>query len=429
MTVSAALAVETSAGERTVYHSQDFGWKAGQDITQAFGKLLKEGELKTGEELVLDHSYRISGTHALPDGFTLTAKEGAGLEVTDAKANRPLFVLGNKTALRNLTILYLDTPEMGGRSYKHGIDFFDKKAITASGKSDILIKNCRLEGMIAHHIVLSNCIRPKIVGCHVIGGFWAVVISGKDLVFKDCLFEKSSCDNVKGGADGALFENCVFQDTCRDGIDTTGGLNDTIVRNCIFRRLGCSGLDIKSHYNSGPGRPENVGILIEKCLFTDVPNGVVFTTNDGGRRRGGKDLLTPANIKRYVPHDIDVNDCTFGHVEKPLRPSVFGKDMDPDKYGYGVKYPKQGEHMRLFLVKDAYDIRYRDARTFGERIMPVYIRSDGGSRHLSREAADVIDRETCITGNILKEPARPPKPGDKSVPFACGPQPLEGKQP
>jgi len=403
--------------QATVHHSSDIGWAADQDVTTGFAKLLESGELKAGDELVLDHIYRIGGTHQLPDDFKLSAKKGAGFEVTDAKTNgKPLLELGNKTTLHNLTIIYRNTPELGGRSYKHGVDFFDKAGINASGKSNVLIKNCRLEGMISHHIRISDCKQPKVIGCHIIGGFWAVVISGKDLVFQRCLFEKSCCDCIKGGADGALVEECVFQDACRDGIDTTGGLNDTVIRNCIFRRLGCCGLDLKSHYEGVLGRPENVGILVEKCLFSDMPNAVVLTTLDDSRRKGGKDQLTAANMKKYAPHDVNINDCVFGHVEKPLLPSKRG--------GYGVDYPtEEAEHMRLILLKDAYAVRYRNARLFGDRIIPVLIHSIGGGKALSQEAADAIDRS--VTGNILDEPAPPIGPGVTEAPFSCGPQAAE----
>jgi hypothetical protein len=412
VTLVCALPVQAA-----VHHSSDFGWAAHQDVTESLAKLLKSGKLRSGDELVLDRTYRIRGTHELPDNFTLSAKKGAGFEVTDAKTNsKPLLELGNKATLHNLTIIYVNTPELGGRSYKHGVDFFDKRAINASGKSNILIKSCRLEGMISHHIRLSNCKQPKVIGCHIIGGFWSVVVSGKDLVFQRCLFEKSCCDCIKGGADGALVEDCVFQDTCRDGIDTTGGLNDAVIRNCIFRRLGCCGLDLKSHYEGALGRPENVGILIESCLFSDMPNAVVLTTLDHRRRKEGKDQLTAANMKKYAPHDIDINDCVCGHVEKPLLPSKQG--------GYGVDYPtEEGEHMRLILLKDAYGIRYRDARLFGDRIKPVLIHSIGGGNALSKEAAEAIDHS--VTGNILDEPAPPIEPGVTEVPFACGPQAAE----
>jgi len=39
---------------------------------------------------------------------------GAGFEVTDAKTNgKPLLELGNRTTLHNLTIIYMNTPELG----------------------------------------------------------------------------------------------------------------------------------------------------------------------------------------------------------------------------------------------------------------------------------------------------------------------------
>ena len=79
--------------------------------------------------------------------------------------------------------------------------------------------------------------------------------------------------------------------------------------------------------------------------------------------------------------------------------------------------------MRLILLKDAYGIRYRDARLFGDRIKPVLIRSIGGSKALSKEAADAIDHS--VTGNILDEPAPPIEPGVTEIPFACGPQAVE----
>lgn len=403
----------------TTHHSSDFGWEAGQDVTKEFAGLFRSGKLKAGDEFVLDHKYRISGSHTLPDNFTLTAAKGAGFDVTDAENRRHFLVLGNSNTLYNLTITYLNTPELGGRSIEHGVDFFDKKGINASGKSDILLENCRLEGMIANHIVAKGCKRARFIGCHIIGGFWAVIVGGTDLLFRRCLFEKSSSDGIKGGADGALIENCVFQDNGRDAIDTTGGLNDTIIRNCTFRRLGREGLDLKSFYQgkNSVSRPENVGILVDKCLFHDMSNAIVLSTVDDGRRKGqGNELLTAANIKELAPHDIDINDCVFGHAETPLRPWKDG--------GYGVNYPSPaGEYMRMIYLKDAHSIRYRNARLSGDRIRPVYVNSIGGSRHLSKEAAQALDHS--IAGNVLDEPAPPIKPGQTEAPFACGPQPLK----
>ena len=419
------------------HRSAGLGWEADQDVTEAFDTLLTDGTLEPGDELVLEHTYRISGSRELPDNLTLSAVQGAGFDVTDAaepKNNRPLLELGNDNTLRNLTITYLNTPELGPTGEKRGVTFTGRLGIQARGKDNLRIENCRLTGSIGHHLKLIDCSKVKVVGTHVAGGHWSVYLIGvDDLTFRRCLIEKCQGDAIKtgGGAKrtgGAtrdvLVENCVFQDNLRDGIDTTGGLNDSVVRNCIFRRMRVSGMDLKSHYESKKGdinelAPENINILIEDCIFHDMPNAIVLTTIDGGRRRGpGKEMLTADNVKKYAPHDIEMRNCVVGHAEKPLRSKREG--------GYGVNYPRQegeGEHMRMIFLKDAYDIRYTDVRFFGERIMRYAIDSIGGSRHLSEEAAEALDHS--VTGNVLDEPAPVIEAGVTDVPFDCGPQPLQ----
>jgi len=404
---------------RTVLHSADLGWEPMQNVSEAFAKLLKEGVLKPGVDLRLDQMYRISGSYVLPDNVTISAVKGGGFHIIDAKENSaPLFKIGNGNVLNNVIFHYVNTPELGGRGIKHGVDFFDKQSLWASDKQDILIKNCRLEGMIAIHIRLDRCKRVRLIGCHIIGGFWAVSPDVTDFVVRRCLFEKACCDGMKVSLRRALVEDCVFQNS-RDGIDSTGGLNDTIIRNSIFRRLHVSGLDIKSHYSSKEGlKPENVNILVEECQFYDLPNAFVFTTEDYGLAKRGPEhaLLTADNVKTYAPHDIDINNCLIGHSEKPLLTSHQG--------GYGVDYPtNEGEYMRIFLLKDAYSIRYRDLRISGDRIKEAYIRSMGGTTHLSAEAGKALDHS--LTGNVLDKPAPPIKPGQTQAPFSCGPQLLE----
>ena len=411
-----------------VRHSTDFGWEAGQDVTKAFDELLTSGALTSGDGLVLDHRYRLSGTRELPDDFTLSAVKGGGFDVTDAatlKGNRPLLGLGNGTTLRNLTIDYLNTPPLGPTGEKHEVHFTRRLGIQAAGKNNVRLENCRLTGSIGHHLKLVDCRKPRVIGCHIAGGHWSVyLVEVVDAVFRNCLIEKCQGDAIKtgNGSHGVvrriLVEDCVFQDNLRDGIDTTGGFNDSVVRRCTFRRLGVSGMDLKASYHLKTGRiedhpAENVGILVEKSLFHDMPNALVLTTNDGGRKKGGADLLNAANMKKYAVHDIDVNDCVIGHVEEPVRPKNDG--------GYGVNYPtEEGEHMRMILLKDAHSVRYRDVRFFGGRIMPVYVRSGGGSRFLSKEAAESIER--TVTGNVLDEPAPPVEAGVTATPFACGPR-------
>ena len=78
-----AVTPAREAGRFQVHHSSEFGWSADQDVTEQFAALLESGKLKPNEELVLDHKYRIRGSHSLPDSFTLSAVKGAGFDVTD----------------------------------------------------------------------------------------------------------------------------------------------------------------------------------------------------------------------------------------------------------------------------------------------------------------------------------------------------------
>jgi formylglycine-generating enzyme required for sulfatase activity len=406
-----------------VYRSSDFGWEAGQDVSREFEDLLESGKLRPGGELVLDHTYRITGSHELPDNFTLSAMTGAGFDVIDAVKPReqgPLLAPGNDNTLRNLTIHYLYTPKLGPTGEERGVTFTTRVGIQASGKSNLRIENCRLVGSIGHHIRLRDCSEVEVIGCHIAGGHWSVYLVGvSGPVFRRCLIEKCQGDAIKtgggskrtGGATrGALVENCVFQDNLRDGIDTTGGFNESVVRNCIFRRMKL-GMDIKSHYESKTGditdlAPENIGIRVEKCLFHDVKNGIVFTTIDHSAREGGKALLTEANIKKYVPHDIEINDCGFGYSETSLQPRHKG--------GYGVNYPsEEGEHMRALYIKSAHSVRYRNMRLFNDRIRPVYVTG----RYLSDEA------DGSVPGNVIEKAPAPVNPGASEPPFVCGPRP------
>ena len=418
-----------SASHAKVHLSTDYGWKAGQDISDPLQKLLADGKFQSGDELRLAHKYKIAGSHQLPDNFTLSATKGAGLDVTDAvksKTNRALLEIGNHNTLKNLTIDFLNTPPLGPTGEKHEVHFTRRLGIQGKGKKGLRIEDCRLIGSIGHHLRLTQCSDIQVIGTHVAGGHWSILLTNCDqLVFRRCLIEKCQGDGIKtgGGAGGAvrnvLVENCVFQDNLRDGIDTTGGFNHSIIRNCIFRRLKVSGLDLKSHYESRTGNikelaPENIGIRVEKCLFLDMPNALVITTLDGGRRKGpGHALLNASNMKEYAAHDIEVADCIVGHAEKPLRKAKEG--------GYGVNYPSaEDEHMRLILFKDAYDVRYSNIRFSGERIRPVQIGSIGGSNHLTQEAADAI--EPTISGTLSKEPAPMYEAGQTDIPFKVGPK-------
>lgn len=408
------------------YRSSEFGWQPGADVARAFAKLLTNETLGAGDELVLEHRYRIWGSLQLPDRFTLSATKGAGFDVVDAvkpKTGKGLLQLGHQNRLRNLTITYLNTPPLRPTGEKQGVHFTRRLGIFARGKNDLRIEHCRLTGAINHHIKLIDCARPQIVGCHIAGGHWSVLLVGnvREPVFRRCLIERCQGDSIKtgtGGAKGvrgALVEECVFQDNLRDGIDTTGGWQDAMVRDCVFRRLR-EGLDIKAFYDRRVNVSPDMAcsnIRIENCQFYDMPNGITLTTIDGGRRRGpGQELITAANIRDCAPHDIEIVNCVFGYTEVPLRPRRQG--------GYGVDNPGAGEHMRMLLLKDAHSIRYRDIRFLGDRINPVWIGSIGGSGNLSKSAAAALER--TVSGNVLPESAPPVPAGVTATHFVCGPR-------
>jgi len=396
-----------------VRHSSDLGWTEGQNVGTQFAALLSSGKIETGDELKLDHTYRISDTHQLPDDFTLSAVNGGGFDVTDAigDKNRTFLVLGDRTTLLNLTITYLNTPTPGpdaGTNPTRHVHFYPMVGITAKDKSDIRIEHCRLEGSINHQIKLSDCARPKVIGCHIIGGYWSTYLTGNvtDPVFRNCLIEKCQGDGIKTGRGGGsygikrmLVENCVFQDCGRDGIDTTGGFKDSIVRNCVMRRL-FSGMDIKSYFQ----KPEhlspdcsNTSILVESCTFTDMANCITFSTLDRGLRyNDGKYFLDAASAQKHAPHDVDINDCIFERTGSS-----------------GV---------RMLLLKGGHSIRYKNARFRGDGIEIVKysnVYETFGPNSLSKEVSEALNHSVSGT---LGPTAAARAPGDTSISFECGPR-------
>lgn len=402
-----------------VLHTSALGWTAGQNVTEQFADLLSGGTIKAGDELALDHKYKIGGTQKLPDDFTLSAVKGGGFDVIDFKSkkdrkkgkqNRFLF-LGNRNTLRNLTITYIGTPEpsRGAVCPKRGEAFYSGAGITAIGKRDILIENCKLYGSIGHHIKLADCSSPKILGCHIIGGYWTIIVSGHvtDMFVKNCLIEKCQGDAIKtgrgsgGGTVRPVIEDCVFQDCGRDGIDTTGGWKDSIVRNCIFRRL-FSGMDIKSFFEK-PSHLDNPGsnsnMLVENCKFTDIKSCMTFSTLDRGSWKHKGYFLNPENAKKYAPHDLYVNNCIIERTSS---------------------FPRGG--IRAFLLKGGHSIHYKNLKFLGEKIRVVdytNVHDTFGPKTLSKEVSDVLNYG--VTGTLAPK-GEAEKGGDTSVPFKYGPR-------
>lgn len=186
----------------TVHHTAELGWSAGQDVSDAFAEFLANTAI-AGDELRLDHTYRISGTHQLPDDFTLSAVAGGGFDVTDAQSdqNRAFLHLGNRNTLRNLTITYLNTPEPGpvGTSPVRGVDFYPMTGITSTDKSDIRIESCTLYGSVNHHLKVAGGSEIQVIGTHVVGGYWTIYLAGDvtDVVFRNCVIERCQGDGIK----------------------------------------------------------------------------------------------------------------------------------------------------------------------------------------------------------------------------------------
>lgn len=86
-----------------VFNSSKLGWQAGEDVTAAFEDFIKARHDGGADELVLEHAYRIHGTHQLPDDFILTATNGGGFEVADATEdnNQTFLFLGHRKRHRS----------------------------------------------------------------------------------------------------------------------------------------------------------------------------------------------------------------------------------------------------------------------------------------------------------------------------------------
>jgi hypothetical protein len=393
-----------------VYRTSELGWSRGQDVGEAFGEFLAN-TAAAGDELVVEGKYRISGTHDLPDDFTITGVEGGGFDVTDADSDqtRAFLRLGNGNTLRNLNIKYLDTPEPGpgGTHPVRGEDFYPMTGITIVDKSDILIEACKLYGSINHHLKVAGGSQIQVIETHVVGGYWTIYLAGdvSDVEFRHCVIERCQGDGIKTGRGGAfgvkrvLVDSCVFQDNGRDGIDTTGGFMDSTVRNTIMRRM-FSGMDIKSFFES----PEhlntdcmNTGILVENCTFTDMANAISMSTIDRGLEyNDGEYFLDADSAQIYAPHDLDINDCTF---------------------------ERTGESgVRMLLMKGGHTVRYQNAMFCGQGVGEVKytnVYETFGPETLSQEVSEALNHSVEGT---LGDPCQAGEPGDTSVPFEVGPE-------
>ncbi|UWQ51897.1 hypothetical protein K3720_18930 (plasmid) [Leisingera caerulea] len=332
----------------TVWHSSDLGWSAGQDVSSAFASLLSSNKFKAGDTLVLEDTFKISGSHLrLPENFTLTAEKGAGLDVrtTSPTDTSPLFLLSNGVTVDNVTFDVVNAPKTGysGANPVSGTDYHTKRILVVDGDG-VTVQNSAFSGNVSMHIDVLNGDRFSLDKSSFDGGFYQVrIVGGDDAKVTGSHFRKSLGDGVKTTAtpDGdaperMLVADSFFERNARDGLDTAGGFKDGQVLNSVFYDNGVSGIDIKSLYKSKSdfnASKQNHNIRISGSEFIDSPNGVVVTVlNPNG-------LLNKSNA-HLMPHDIKVSDSIFEN--------------------------NTSQGGRAFLIKDGYDITWEGISLLGK---------------------------------------------------------------
>ncbi|UWQ48123.1 right-handed parallel beta-helix repeat-containing protein [Leisingera aquaemixtae] len=332
----------------TVWHSSDLGWSAGQDVSSAFASLLSSKKFKAGDTLVLEDTYKISGSHLrLPENFTLTAEKGAGLDVrtTSPTDTSPLFLLSNGVTVDNVTFDVVNAPKTGysGAKPVSGSDYHTKRILVVEGDG-VTVQNSAFSGNVSMHIDVLNGDRFSLDKSSFEGGFYQVrIVGGDDAKVTGSHFRKSLGDGIKTTAtpDGdaperMLVADSFFERNARDGLDTAGGFKDGQVLNSVFYDNGVSGIDIKSLYKSKSdfdASKQNHNIRISGSEFIDSPNGVVVTVlNPNG-------LLNKSNA-HLMPHDIKVSDSIFEN--------------------------NTSQGGRAFLIKDGYDITWEGISLLGK---------------------------------------------------------------
>ena len=329
------------------FYSSDLGWSAGQDISSAFADLLSNGTFKAGGTLVLEDTYRISGSNLrLPENFTLTATQGAGLNVRTASATdtSALFILSSGVTVDNVTFDVVNAPQTGyrGANPVSGTDYHTKRVLVVDGDG-VSVENSAFSGNVSMHIDVQNGDRFTLDGTAFEGGFYQVrIVGGDDATVTGSHFKNSLGDGIKttatptgDGPERMTVSGSFFEGNHRDGIDSAGGFKDGKVLNTVFYDNGVSGIDIKSlYYISSDFDPskQNSNIRIAGSEFIDSPNGVVVTVLN----RNG--LLTESN-GQMMPHDIHVSDTIFEN--------------------------NASTYTGAFLIKDGYDITWEGVSLLG----------------------------------------------------------------
>jgi hypothetical protein len=373
----------------TVWHSSQFGWKAGQDISQQFASLAK-GTFKQGDTVILDHMYKIGGSGIqLPDNFTLAAVKGGGFDVQDTTHGSPLISLGNGNKLDNLTVTHSKAPNTGydGNNPAAGVDYHYGATFEIRGKNNVTVETSKFKGNVAMFFDVVNSDNLTVRNSHFDGAAYQMYWAGLNTDFRveNSLFQNALIDGIKtvaGGGMGmqrATIVNSVFENG-RDGIDMAGGFKDSVISKSIFRNNSVTGLDIKKGIDSAADLNTNYAvsnIKISDSQFIDNQNGIVVTMLD----KAG--LLTAGNANTQMPHDIQVSNSIFEKTAGGI--------------GKGA-----------FLIKDGHSITWSNIKILGDldevRIMNAEAPS-GWSAH------DIGG--TSTTGA--------PRPASNGYPFVAGP--------
>lgn len=157
------------------------------------------------------------------------------------------------------------------------------------------------------------------------------------------LFENSLGDGIKTirppegdlGTEKAFVWGCVFLNSVRDGIDTTGGFRDSLVEDSYFVGL-FKGMDVKNIYDQNTRvfanqnlQSLNKNITVRRSEFINNNNGIASITLDRGPSGDGSDRwINNQNASNWLTNTISVTNSTFentgsGGINALLSQDVF----------------------------------------------------------------------------------------------------------
>ncbi|WP_141117821.1 right-handed parallel beta-helix repeat-containing protein, partial [Leisingera sp. JC1] len=202
--ISGVLAVDFWAKEYRPppWYSSGFGWSADEDISSAFAELLSNRTFKPGSTLVLEHTYKISGSNLrLPKDFTLTALPGAGLDVRTASPadTSALFILSDGVTVDNVTFGVVNAPKTSydGILPAAGQDYHKKRVLVVDG-DNVTIEDSAFSGNVSMHVDVQGGNNLTVESSLFDGGFYQLrVVQGDGATISGSHFRNSLGDGIK----------------------------------------------------------------------------------------------------------------------------------------------------------------------------------------------------------------------------------------